>query len=316
MEFLSIRIATLAGAAILVMAAVPTLAQDNDDTFARPAVGADLFISSDSDDTEVIRVAAEFDLRNYGENDRIGVRYERALYTPQGQDTAEDDRIFLQLGKEVGDWQLRARVGTDMHTVIGSISANDQAKFRKEVFLERDIVATPLGLDETPIYSTFGGAAIDLPIDDRNVVNLLAGYQTFTGDNERVHLRGSYIHVVKPGWGLSAQLRGQYFHSSAPREFDYYSPEYYVQVLPVVQVRRWLGEGWMIQAAGGIGVQKDDLSDWRQSNYAQLRFQSPRGNRDWSVNGEITYTNQPSESAMAGTGYDYVQMLFGMTKRF
>ena len=316
MEFVTIRSIILTGAAALSLSAVPAMAQDEAGGFARPAAGADLFYSTDSDDTEVVRAAAEFDLRNRGDNDRIGVRYERAWYSPQGQDTVSDDRVFLQVGKELGDWQVRARVGTDMHTVIGAISANDQAKFRKEVFLERDIVPTPLGLDDTPIYSTFGGAAIDLPLDDRNVVNLLAGYQTFTGDNERVHLRGTYIHVVKPEWGLSAQLRTRYFHSSAPREFDYYSPEYYLQVLPVVQVRRWFGEGWMVQAAGGVGVQKDDFSDWRQSNYGQLRVESPRGDYDWSVNGEITYTNQPSDNAVAGTGYDYFQTLLGVTRRF
>ena len=312
MEFMSFKQAALAAAVAACAASGPAFAQDT----TRPAVGADLFYSTDSDDTEVVRAAAEFDLRNYGENDRLGLRVERAWYTPQGQDTTSDDRVFVQLGKEIGDWQVRARVGTDMHTIIGALSANDQAKFRKEVFLERDIVPTPRGLDDTPIYSTFGGAAIDIPLNERNVVNLLAGYQTFTGDNERVHLRGTYIHVLKPEWGLSAQLRGRYFNSSTPREFDYYSPEYYIQVLPVLQLRRWLGEGWMVQAAGGIGAQKDDVSDWRQSNYAQLRVESPRGDYDWAVNGEVTYSNQPSDNAVAGSGYDYFQTLLGVTKRF
>ena len=314
MELKRIRRALLAASGTLACAASPALAQD--DPFARPAIGAEVFASTDSDDTEVLRSAIDFDLRNRGDNDRIGVRLEKAWYTPMGQDTDERERVFLQLGREVGDWQLRARVGTDMHTVIGSISANDQAKYRKEVFLERDIVETPQGLDDTPIYTTFGGAAIDIPFDDRNVLNLLAGYQDFTGDNSRVHLRGTYVHVVKPEWGLSAQLRGRYFRSSEPREADYYSPRYYAQVLPVVQLRRFIGEGWMVQAAGGIGIQRDSDSDWSQSNFAQLRVESPRGDRDWSVGAELTYTDTPSDNAAIGSGYDYLQGRVGVTRRF
>lgn len=30
-------------------------------------------------------------------------------------------------------------------------------------------------------------------------------------DNLRTHLRLNYIHVVKPEWGLSAQVRTRYF---------------------------------------------------------------------------------------------------------
>ncbi|MGB3798023.1 MAG: hypothetical protein WA957_17195 [Alteraurantiacibacter sp.] len=291
-------------------------AQETDREGARPAIGTEVFVSTDSDDTDITRLAVDFDLRNRGPNDRLGLRVEKAWYSPQGEETVDRDRIFLQLGEEIANWQLRARVGTDMHTIIGAISANDDAAFRKEVFLERDIVETPLGLDETPIYSTFGGAAIDVPVNDRNVINLLAGYQTFTGENERIHLRGTYIHVVKPDWGLSLQLRGRYFHSSEPREFDYYSPEYYAQVLPVVQVRRFFGDGWMVLGAGGIGVQRDSDSDWAQSNFGQLKVESPRGDRNWSVNGELIYTDTPSNSAAIGSGYNYFQALVGARRRF
>lgn len=279
-----------------------------------PAAGGAIFYSSDSDATEIVRTAIDFDLRNERDDRRLGVRLEKAWYDPAGTGIRERERIFLQAADIAGNWNWKARVGTDGDTIIGSVSAHDNSSFRKEVFLERDIVETRQGLDRG-IYSTFGGAAIDIPLDERNVFTVLAGVQAFAGDNTRVHLRGNYVHVLKPEWGLSAQLRGRYFHSSNPGEFDYYSPRWYAQILPVAQLRRFVG-GWELVGAAGTGVQRDASSDWRQSHYAHLRFRSPRSSENWSVHGEITYTDAPSDSAGIGEGYSYLQTRLRLTRRF
>jgi hypothetical protein len=84
---------------------------------------------------------------------------------------------------------------------------------------QQGIVETPRGLDEG-IYYTFLGASFDLPASERDVFTAMAGIQKFTGKNERLHLRGSYLRVIAPKIGLSAQLRARYFHSTAPGEFD------------------------------------------------------------------------------------------------
>jgi hypothetical protein len=281
---------------------------------ARPAAGGEFFYSSDSDGTEVARAALDFDLRRVDENRYLGIAVERASYNPGDRGWQSRDRAFLRAAKEIGDWQLKARVGTDGHTIIGSVSANDRSSMRKEVFVERDIVETRQGLD-LGIYSTFAGAAVDLPIDDRNVVTALAGVQAFTGDNVRTHLRASYVHVLKPKLGLSVQLRGRYFHSSTPGEFDYYSPRWYAEALPVVQVRRFVA-GWELVGAGGVGVQRDSGSDWRSSRYAHARFRSPLRSSAWSVNGGFTYTNTPSVTGTPRSGYSYVQLNVGVSRRF
>jgi hypothetical protein len=278
-----------------------------------PAVATDIFYSSDSDGTEVARAALGLGLGSPEDTRSIGVRVERARYNPAGRGWESRDRIFLRGAEKLGDWQLRARVGTDGDSLIGGLSLNDEAKFRKEFFVERDIVETRQGLDRG-LYSTFAGAALDLPVDDRNVFTALAGVQSFTGDNVRLHLRTSYIHVVKPKLGLSAQLRGRYFRSSDPGEFDYYSPRWYAEVLPVAQMRRFVG-GWELLGAAGVGVQRDSGSDWRASRYAHARFASPRGS-DWSLNGAVTYTNTPSITGSPRSGYSYVQGTLGISKRF
>jgi hypothetical protein len=278
-----------------------------------PAVATDVFYSSDSDGTEVARAALELGLANADDSRSIGLRVERGRYNPGGRGWESRDRVFVRGAEKLGKWQLRARLGTDGDSLIGGLSLNDEARFRKEVFVERDIVETRQGLDQG-LYSTFAGAAVDLPVDDRNVFTALAGVQAFTGDNVRLHLRGSYIHVVKPKLGLSAQLRGRYFRSSDPGEFDYYSPRWYAEVLPVVQMRRFVG-GWELLGAAGAGVQRDSGSDWRASRYVHARFRSPKRSA-WSVNGALTYTNTPSITGTPRSGYSYVQATLGISKRF
>jgi hypothetical protein len=278
-----------------------------------PAVATEIFYSSDSDGTEVARAALDLGLGNADDSRAIGLRVERARYNPGGRGWESRDRVFVRGAEKLGNWQLRARVGTDGDSLIGGLSLNDEAKFRKEIFVERDVVETPMGLD-LGLYSTFAGAAVDLPVDDRNVFTALAGVQKFTGDNTRLHLRGSYIHVVKPKLGLSAQLRGRYFRSSEPGEFDYYSPRWYAEVLPVAQMRRFVG-GWELLGAAGLGLQRDSGSDWRASRYAHARFRSPRGS-GWSFNGALTYTNTPSITGSPRSGYSYVQGTLGVSQRF
>ncbi|MEH6701882.1 hypothetical protein [Parasphingorhabdus sp.] len=285
-----------------------------DELEPRPAAGGELFYSSDSEDTEILRTAIDFDLRNQGKDRRLGVRVENAWYDPAGSGQTQRQRIFLQAADRSGNWNWAARVGTDGDTIIGSASLHDNSKFRKEVFIERDIVETRQGLDQG-IYSTFAGAAIDLPLNDRNIVTALVGLQAFTGDNVRTHLRGNYVHVLKPDWGLSVQLRGRYFRSSDPREFDYYSPKWYAEAMPVVQLRRFV-DGWEVVGAGGIGVQRDSATDWRQSNFAQFRVRSPENAKHWSLTAEITYTDTPSDSASAGSSYSYFQTRLGIMRRF
>lgn len=279
-----------------------------------PAAGGEVFISTDSDNTTILRTAIDFDLRNKGPERRLGVRFEKAWYDLVDSGTRERERVFLHAADVSGGWHWSVRIGTDGYDVIGSASAHDNAQFRKEIFVERDIVETRQGLDRG-IYSIFAGAAIDLPASERTVFTALAGVQEFTGNNLRFHLRGNGVYVLEPEIGLSAQLRGRYFHSTEPGEFDYYSPRWYAQVLPVAQIRRFVS-GWELVGAGGIGLQRDSSSDWRRADYAHFRVRSPRNLQDWSVQGDLNFTNTPSDSAAPEGNYSYFQTRLAVLRRF
>ncbi|HEX8640505.1 MAG TPA: hypothetical protein VF704_05045 [Allosphingosinicella sp.] len=298
----------------VALAAQARAAETGADDASRHALGTEFFYSSDSDDTEVIREALNLDLRNEGDEGYLGISLERARYNPQGLGWQSRDRIYARAADSFADWQWRARIGTDGETVLGSIGINDTSRYRKEFFVERDLVETREGL-RRGLYSTFAGAAIDLPVGEHNILTAFAGVQSFTGDNVRLHLRGSYIHVARPDLGLSLQLRGRYFHSSDPREFDYYSPRWYAEILPVAQVRRFFG-GWEVVGAAGLGVQRDSGTDWRQSIHAHARFRSPPGRRGWAVNGALTYTTTPPATGSGDGDYGYLQITAGVSRRF
>ena len=275
------------------------------------AVGTDLFVSTDADDTDVVKGGINLDWRFKGPELYQGIRLERARFKPLGGRSKDFDRVYLRYGDRAGHWAWTSQVGTDGHTALGSVTVHDDARFRKEFFLEREILETPQGIHKG-IYYTFGGGALDLPINDRNTVTVVAGLQAFTGKNERLHLRGIYTHVVKPDWGLSVQLRGRYFHSSHPGEYDYFSPRWYSEVLPVVQLRRYSG-GWRYSLAAGIGAQRDSGSDWRSSRYVNAQVTSPAVGRRWFVKAGLVYSNTPVGS---GYVYDYTQFNLALTHAF
>jgi len=301
----------LALAATLVP--LPALAQDK----AAPlgfVAGTDLAYSSDTDDTEVVTAGIDIDAVRRPNTQYVGIRLEKAWFDPIHSGWRSQERAYLRAASPLGAWQGQAEIGTDGATVIGALSVNDHSPFRKELFVERSIVETRQGLDRG-LYQTFVGAAIDLPVDARNSFNLLVGAQAFTGRNERLHLRGSYIHVLAPRLGLSVQLRARYFSSSVPGEFDYYSPRRHVEVLPVLQVRRFL-DSWELLGVGGIGAQRDASADWRQLRYAQLRVRKSIDRDGWGVTGSFTYTNSPADSGVGDTGYSYRQFTLGISRRF
>jgi len=279
----------------------------------QPAAGLEIWASTDSDHTDVVKLLGRALWRFDGRDNYRGFAVERAWFKPQGENARQETRLYLDLADGIGDrWKWRARVGTNGHTVLGAASLRT-SDWRKEFFLEREIVETPIGLDRG-IYYTFAGASLDFPAGDRDTFNTTAGIQDFTGSNFRLHLRGNYVHVVKPALGLSAQLRVRYFHSTRPGEFDYYSPRNFVQLTPVVQLRRFDSAGWMYLAALGYGGQKATGTGWQSARLVDLRVESPLRARKFQAFANVQYSNNSLNQG--GGGYHYVAARAGVTARF
>ena len=278
----------------------------------RPAAGTEVWASTDSDGTDVVKLLGRALWKFEGREDYAGIAMEHAWFSPATGEAKEADRIYLDLASKLNaNWRWKARIGTDGDTVLGTAELR-RADWSRSLFVEREIIETEQGL-KRKIYYTFVGASTDIPIDEANTFSVTAGLQAFSGKNERLHLRGRYVHVLKANAGLSAQLDLRYYHSTEPGEFDYFSPSDFERVLPILQWRRFSSTGWMYLAAGGIGTQHSTGGSWEAARYAQLRVESPRSSRDLDAFAELIYTN---DSISGGTDYDYLMGRVGLTLRF
>lgn len=275
------------------------------------AVGADLLVSTDADGAETVKAGVSADWLYRDPADFQGIRLEAARFSPPTGPALEEQRLYYRFARPGEDWSWNGMVGTNGETVLGSLSVHNDDRIRQEYFIERDRLETAQGLDQD-LYSTFAGAAFDLPVDERSTLTALVGVQDFDGENIRTHLRARAIHVVRPEWGLSVQLRTRYFHNSVPAEADYFSPEWYVEVLPVVQIQRFHG-GWRYQAAVGLGAQREAGSDWRSARHFEASVTSPPIRRDWHVKATVLHSSAPVAS---GQGYDYSQATLSLTRAF
>lgn len=68
--------------------------------------------------------------------------------------------------------------------------------------------------------------------------------------------------------------------------------------------------------ATGVGAQRDANSDWRRSDFLNLRVRSPRNDDNWQMHADVTYTSQLGDSAISGGDYGYFQTRFGFMRRF
>lgn len=313
----SIRALFIAGAMLTLATPRSALAEQanigrSEPNSNAPAAGIEIFASTDSDKTDVLKILGRALWKFDGQDNFQGIDVERAWYRPQGQYAREQTRIYLEIADSLNsNWRWRARVGTNGDTLIGSASLRS-SDWSKEFFLEREVVETPKGVDQG-IYYTFGGASMDFAAGENDRFNAMAGLQEFTGRNVRFHLRANYVHVAGAHSGLSVQLRARYFHSTVPGEFDYYSPRDFFQVIPVVQLRRFDTSGWMYLIAVGYGAQKATGSGWQGAKLADLRIESPVRSRKMQAFVQLQYSNNSLNQG--GGNYHYVSARAGLTAR-
>jgi len=279
---------------------------------AQGAAHVDLFSSDDADNTSVTKAGLTLDYRFDDIEHYRGIKLEHIRIRPLGQPAWQDERLYYRFADRNDRWLWNGQVGTDGDTVLGSASLVREMPNRQEYFVERDILETPRGIQG--LYYTFVGAAFDRPLDadGHRQLTALVGVQDFTGDNVRTHLRGRYIATLVPAWGLSAQLRVRAFHDSEPSEFDYYSPRWFAEALPVLQLRRFRSR-WMYSAALGWGWQRDSGSGTRSARLVEAAVTSPRQGKDWYLKANASYSNTPTTS---GQSYGYRQLMVEVIRPF
>lgn len=287
-------------------------------SIAPPAALADgaahlsVFASDDADDTSTLETGLTLDYRFEDVERYRGIKLERLDIRPLGGERWRDHRAYYRFADYNDHWLWNGQVGTDGDTVVGNANFVRGGRVRQEYFVERDVLETPRGVEG--LHHTFLGASFDLPLGEgeRQQLTTLVGVQDFTGSNIRAHLRASYIATVVPEWGLSAQLRTRAFHNSTPGEYDYYSPRWFAEAIPVLQVRRFR-DRWMYSAALGWGWQRSSGTDVREARLVEAAVTSPRTGRDWYFRATASYSNTPTG---AGQSYGYRQLMLELVRPF
>ena len=118
--------------------------------------------------------------------------------------------------------------------------------------------------------------------------------------------------MLQPDWGLTAQIRGRYFHSSEPGEFDYFSPKNFIQIVPTLQLRGRRA-GWRYVLAAGLGAQWETGGGWRQARAPQRPGHQPTHRPAGRSRRRFAYSNTPTG---AGYTYDYRQFSLGLRRLF
>ena len=275
------------------------------------AAGFDVFASSDADHSNVLKLGFTYDFTYTDPDHYQGVRLETFTFAAKGFHTTTKARGYYTFADTGERWKWNGAIGTDGHSVLGNGSLYTDEAFRQEYFLSRDLLETPLGVNDK-LYSTFVGAAYDVPLDDRNTITALAGVQKFDGDNWRLHLRSRYIYLVEPDWGLSLQLRTRYFQNSSPHEYDYFSPRWYLETIPTLQLRRFYNR-WQYSVAVGFGLRRDADLGWRSAALVDAAITSPPFAQDWYLKANFLYSDMP---VSAGYAYSYQQATVSILKKF
>jgi hypothetical protein len=279
---------------------------------ADPALDAQTFYSSDGAGFETFKQLAGFDFQYRDPEHYLGIAAQRAHYEGPGFD-AGYDRAYLNYAdtRDRGDgtsWKWNTLLGGDGHTWLGNaeIFREHADGSRDDLFLERDIVETREGT-RRGIYYTLVGLAEDFTFDSRWSATGLVAVQDFTGDNTRTLFKGRLSYLLSEDWGLSAQLRTRWFHDSHPHEYDYFSPRWYGEWIPVLQLRRFYG-GNQFRLALGYGRQRASDGAWQPTKLAEIGWTSPKRGA-WYAKINAGYTNTPVNTSYA-YAYRYLNAQF------
>lgn len=285
-----------------------------DEAASSMALRPEFFFSADADDARVGKVALGWDTWRGDREHWRGLKVERARFAGPGWAHTEE-RVYLQAAGTFADaavdddtWRWRVSAGSNGHDLLGSAAFNTEGPWRKEIFVERELVETRDGVRDGQVY-TFVGAAFDRPFGERASANVLVGLQDFDDGNLRTHLRGTFVQAIAPEAGVSLQLRGRAYRNSEPDGGDYYSPAWYGDLVAGVGWRRFFG-GHRVSAFAGLGGRRISDSDgWDRTRVVQLGYESPR-RHDSFVRASAGWSDAPSTGSIAGGTYDYRYVMF------
>ncbi len=237
-----------------------------------PAAGSSLFYASDSESFSSRRTSADLMGRFSHLDGKTGLRYIDHQYSRGDWSRSGQQLRFVthHIDRRTADgWLLETgvlRQGThQLWTLDASYRKAISPATSIEAFASRDIVETRNAL-ELGTHFNFGGVSVDQKLTPKLTAVGLVGWQAFSDDNQRRHLRARLIYQPSLDLGLTFQLRYRYFDSSKDDVAGaYFNPSRYDENMLAVGWRQRAGD-WRTGLTAGVGVQqvnRDDRSGTR-----------------------------------------------------
>ena len=139
-----------------------------------------------------------------------------------------------------------------------------------ELIAAGDLVGTQKAIERAIAYGFFA-ASVEHTFAERFTAIGLAGYQSFTDGNDRVHLRARLIWQAVPEYGINVQLRWRQYES---RKDDvdgaYFNPDRYRQWQTALGMRRRFGT-WVWIGSLGAGRETINGTDTHPVRVAEVR---------------------------------------------
>lgn len=228
----------------------------------QPAAGGGYFLSGDSERFVARRASVEGIIGYEHLDGRTGLRYTDHEFSQNGW-TRRGEQLRLVASridrKTYDGWRVETGVMRqsthDLWTLDASYRKSLTAGPAVEFFANRDFVETRTALDQGT-YFNFGGVSVDVPVNPHVTLVGLAGFQAFSDDNHRRHLRARAIWQPSLDTGLTLQLRYRWYDNSLTNVGGaYFNPSRYQEALFVIGWRQRLGD-WRTALTAGAGRQQ------------------------------------------------------------
>ncbi len=227
-----------------------------------PAAGTGYGQAGDSERFVARRASVEGIVGYEHLDTRMAVRYTDHAYSQNGwRHQAEQLRfVASRIDRQTIDgWRIETgllrHAAQDLWTVDASYRKSLAAGPAVEFFVNRDVVETKTALSEGTHFD-FGGASVDVPVSPHITLVGLAGYQAFSDDNQRRHLRARAIWQPSLDLGLTLQLRYRWYDNSKSDVGNaYFNPSRYQEGMLAVGWRQRVGN-WRTALTAGAGRQQ------------------------------------------------------------
>ncbi|NDC08975.1 MAG: hypothetical protein EBZ75_06425 [Oxalobacteraceae bacterium] len=277
------------------------------------AAGAGLFQSHDSERFSSRRLNADA-MTNYQHLDhRTGIRYTDHLFSQDDwQRRGQQLRLVARRTdrKTTDGWNAELgwlqQSNHDLLTLDSSYRQTFSGGSALELFANRDVVETRTALNQG-LYFNFAGASVDVPLNPHVTLVGLAGYQGFSDDNQRRHVRGRVIWQPSLDLGLTLQLRYRWFDNS---KLDvgraYFNPARYQEGMVAMGWRQRIGD-WRNTLTAGLGSQQ--IASESATPTQLLELSSETQIERYALRLRAGYTRAAGPAATNDTDYWYRYLL-------